>query len=371
MISAIWLYNTSGIGIHVTGDAQGITLASCVENSPEETATAFIQLDAGSSAAIINPQNQTANVLNGNYFFVNQNGEMSVSGSGGTFLGATSIFGDALIDAPLIMGGAIAMGGFKVTGLANGTASADAAAFGQLPVADTTVTDIQPVGVQAAGSSGKWADAKHVHGYSGAEPLASGEAVYARGLAQNSITLITGTLFLRYWTAATSGTSTEVIGGRRDGSQRADLRRCRHLQRQRQQREPDSADQHREPQLHAVEEHVHQLHAELAGQFLAGGRDYLCPGLSCGWHHSSRARRLLGHRGVHGSQPDHLRNYCRIHHAVLGHREQHHGRLPRRARRRGTVTVGEALLTGEEIITALNPRVAAKPYSSLQSESSG
>jgi hypothetical protein len=43
-----------------------------------------------------------------------------------------------------------------------------------------------------------------------AEPLASGEAIYARLLANTNITLASGTLVLSYWTAATSGTATSV-----------------------------------------------------------------------------------------------------------------------------------------------------------------
>lgn len=60
--------------------------------------------------------------------------------------------------------GPVAMGGNKVTGLANGSAASDAAAFGQVPLIDATVGDIKPVGtVAAAGSVGKAADAGHVH----------------------------------------------------------------------------------------------------------------------------------------------------------------------------------------------------------------
>lgn len=51
----------------------------------------------------------------------------------------------------------------KITSLLNGASAQDAAAFGQIPVADTTASDIQPAGVAAAGSNGKWADSGHVH----------------------------------------------------------------------------------------------------------------------------------------------------------------------------------------------------------------
>ena len=57
----------------------------------------------------------------------------------------------------------VALNSQKITGLANGTAASDAAAFGQIPVLDATATDIQPLGTRAAGATGKAADAGHVH----------------------------------------------------------------------------------------------------------------------------------------------------------------------------------------------------------------
>ena len=58
----------------------------------------------------------------------------------------------------------VAMASHKLTGLANGSGAQDSAAFGQIPVADSTASDIQPVGTAAAaGSNGKWADSGHVH----------------------------------------------------------------------------------------------------------------------------------------------------------------------------------------------------------------
>lgn len=58
---------------------------------------------------------------------------------------------------------AVALNSQKITGLANGTAATDAAAFGQVPALDATATDIQMDGTQAAGTTGKAADAGHVH----------------------------------------------------------------------------------------------------------------------------------------------------------------------------------------------------------------
>jgi hypothetical protein len=58
----------------------------------------------------------------------------------------------------------VSLNSHKITSLANGSASSDAAAFGQIPIADTTTGDIQASpGTAAAGSNGKWADSGHVH----------------------------------------------------------------------------------------------------------------------------------------------------------------------------------------------------------------
>lgn len=57
----------------------------------------------------------------------------------------------------------VAWGSQKITSLANGVAGTDAAAFGQIPVVDATVADLQSPGIAAAGGTGKWADAGHVH----------------------------------------------------------------------------------------------------------------------------------------------------------------------------------------------------------------
>ena len=59
------------------------------------------------------------------------------------------------------MSGPIAMGNNKITGLANGTAATDAAAFGQIPVATTTSPKMD--GTAAVGSETKWAKGDHVH----------------------------------------------------------------------------------------------------------------------------------------------------------------------------------------------------------------
>jgi hypothetical protein len=100
------------------------------------------------------------------------------------------------------MTGAIAMGSNKVTGLANGSAAADAAAFGQVPTADATAAHILPAGVQAAGSNGQWADSGHVHQNNAVlslytEPTGTTAVTFPRGLATVATGAMTsGTLYV-------------------------------------------------------------------------------------------------------------------------------------------------------------------------------
>ena len=53
----------------------------------------------------------------------------------------------------------------KITSLLNGSGAQDAAAFGQIPLVDSTAANILAAGVQTAGSNGKWADSGHIHPY--------------------------------------------------------------------------------------------------------------------------------------------------------------------------------------------------------------
>ena len=59
------------------------------------------------------------------------------------------------------MSGAIAMGSNKITGLANGTASTDAATVGQIPTAGTSNPNMD--GTSSAGSATTWSKSDHVH----------------------------------------------------------------------------------------------------------------------------------------------------------------------------------------------------------------
>jgi hypothetical protein len=77
-------------------------------------------------------------------------------------------------------------------------------------VTDSTAADIQPDGTQAAGATGKPADAGHVHQWCGTEWLASGEAAFPRMLATGALTLVSQTLYVTYWTARKTETCNNV-----------------------------------------------------------------------------------------------------------------------------------------------------------------
>jgi hypothetical protein len=62
-VSGFWSYQNSGKAIWVTGSAVGISLMGMQENSPTGTATACVQVDAGSGLTMSGVQNVTANVL--------------------------------------------------------------------------------------------------------------------------------------------------------------------------------------------------------------------------------------------------------------------------------------------------------------------
>lgn len=59
------------------------------------------------------------------------------------------------------MSGAIAMGSHKITGLVDGTASTDGAAFGQIPLAGSSTPNMDGTG--SAGSATTWSKSDHVH----------------------------------------------------------------------------------------------------------------------------------------------------------------------------------------------------------------
>jgi hypothetical protein len=93
-------------------------------------------------------------------------------------------------DLPLAggtMSGAIAMGTNKITGLGDGSATADAAAFHQIPTAGATVTGPDSYGASAAaGTATTWSKSDHNHGL----PAASWPAtVHPYTVSSNTITV--------------------------------------------------------------------------------------------------------------------------------------------------------------------------------------
>lgn len=90
-------------------------------------------------------------------------------GNGTTYVRTHNDLTDALValvngalqKAGGTMSGAIAMGGNKITGLANGTAATDAATFGQIPTASGNNPTMD--GTASPGSSAQFAKGDHVH----------------------------------------------------------------------------------------------------------------------------------------------------------------------------------------------------------------
>jgi hypothetical protein len=76
---------------------------------------------------------------------------------------------------------------------------------------DGTAADLQPAGLAAAGSAGKAADAGHAHPWASAEPLTSGEAIFARVAWTQQTSLTASTLMLTYWTAVKTETTGHVV----------------------------------------------------------------------------------------------------------------------------------------------------------------
>ena len=75
---------------------------------------------------------------------------------------------------------------------------------------DGTAGDIAALGARAAGSTGKAADAGHVHPFVTAEPLTSGEALFYRAAFTQQQALAASTLMLTYWTAVKTETINNV-----------------------------------------------------------------------------------------------------------------------------------------------------------------
>lgn len=147
VITSPYIFNTpsTGIGIYVSS-ATNVQIIGATEALPQAGATAAIQVDTGSSCTIQGAVATTANVL-----------------AAGTTVVASNASGvrsypNGVTTPSLTMTGPIAMGANKVTGLANGTAASDAATFGQIPVAGTTA------GTYAAGNDSRIVNALQTTG---------------------------------------------------------------------------------------------------------------------------------------------------------------------------------------------------------------
>jgi hypothetical protein len=98
-------------------------------------------------------------------------------------------------DLPLAggtMSGAIAMGTNKITGLGNGSATQDGAAFGQIPTASSTVTGPDSYGASAAvGSATTFSKGDHNHGLPAAPAAAALATAKEIAVGTGSTTIVT------------------------------------------------------------------------------------------------------------------------------------------------------------------------------------
>jgi hypothetical protein len=90
------------------------------------------------------------------------------------------------------MSGAIAMGTNKITGLGNGSAAQDGAAFGQIPTASSTVTGPDAYGASAAvGSATTFSKGDHNHGLPAAPAAAALATAKEIAVGTGSTTIVT------------------------------------------------------------------------------------------------------------------------------------------------------------------------------------
>jgi hypothetical protein len=98
--------------------------------------------------------------------------------------------------------GAINMGSFKITALANGSAASDAAAFGQIPLASITTPLMD--GTAAIGSGTTWAKADHIHP-SDTSRVPVGQGLPTGGAAGQVLAKNTATSYDVGWVAQSGG----------------------------------------------------------------------------------------------------------------------------------------------------------------------
>lgn len=130
VITSPYIFNTpsTGVGIYVSS-ATNVHITGATEALPQAGAAAAVKVDTGCSCTITGLVATTSNVLAANTTVLASNAS-----------GVRS-YPNGVTTPTLTMTGNIAMGSNKVTGLANGSAASDAAAFGQIPTAGTGSTN--------------------------------------------------------------------------------------------------------------------------------------------------------------------------------------------------------------------------------------
>lgn len=61
VITGGWVYTNNGVGVHIKDNSIGASILGLSETSPAATATAFVKVDAGSKATVMNVHNTTTN----------------------------------------------------------------------------------------------------------------------------------------------------------------------------------------------------------------------------------------------------------------------------------------------------------------------
>ena len=154
VLNSPYIYNTpsGGSGIWVTGGSTNVQILASTEAAPQVGASAAIKVDSGCTATIQGAVSTTANSL----------------ASGTTVLASNASgvrsYPNGVTTPSLAMTGNITMGSNKVTGLANGSAASDAAAFGQIPTPGAVTAQTSFGAASGNGSAATYSRSDHTHG---------------------------------------------------------------------------------------------------------------------------------------------------------------------------------------------------------------
>jgi hypothetical protein len=94
-VDGLFVYDNGGTAVHVTGNAQRVTVARAVEMDPDGAATAFIDVDAGCRVALTACSGVTANSLADGTVLVLDDGAGNISAGTSLTLG-----GDGVLERP-------------------------------------------------------------------------------------------------------------------------------------------------------------------------------------------------------------------------------------------------------------------------------